>query len=166
MFGSKFSATSLYFFSFIILLLPIAAPPALAAPGGTIEQFDDSWSHDPVGLAYDAFRDRMVYFHQDSSSSLWLAEISAPHTTTAMSVIKFERSGKDFTGGTVVPSNGNIYASDYNGDLSRIDDHIMSYDTNGNLLAYWELDDEVRSGAGCAGNVIDLAYWFVCMFVI
>lgn len=148
------------------LLLPVtftllSAAASFAAPGDVIERFDNPVKR-TVGLAYDAFRNRMIYFTERTKQGIVLVDIEPPHDAVPLG-IDSPTEDPQATGGTVMPGNGRIYAADYAGDFSTIDDLVALYDTDGTLLAYWAVDDHYDlPGSGCTGGnvnkIVDLTW--------
>lgn len=121
------------------------------AQGDVLETFANSWAVATLGVAIDHGNPaQMFYFHEASPSpGIWIVNVAAPHSATAFTYSKLGSPNTD--GGSVRTTDGYIYASDYNGDLSVIDDNIYLFDRSGNTVAYWQIDNP-----GCTGGAVDL----------
>jgi hypothetical protein len=120
------------------------------AQGDVLETFANSWAVATLGVAIDHGNPaQMFYFHEASPSpGIWIVNVAAPHSATAFTYSKLGSPNTD--GGSVRTTDGYIYASDYNGDLSAIDDNIYLFDRSGNTVAYWQIDNP-----GCTGGAVD-----------
>lgn len=125
--------------------------PLFAAPGDQIKIIKADWDTDAWGLAYDTLQDRMVVYHDRwwSVHYLWQVEVDTPHTASQVPLQNFNQSIKNFTGGTVLPDSGDIYAVERNDDAHG--PTIARYDTNGDLQAFWRVNANF-SGGGCSGG--------------
>ncbi len=126
------------------------------AQGDVLELFANSWAVSTIGVAIDHGNPaRMVYFHEaDPSPGIWFVDVAAPHGATAFTYSKLGSQNTD--GGSVRMTDGYIYASDYNGDLTVIDDNIYLFDRSGNTVAYWQTDVPGCTG-GAVNAIIDVA---------
>lgn len=145
----------------------IAAPANLrAAPGDIIEQFGNDWARSTLGMAYDPVRNIMRYAHESQSSghnpTIFDVSPVAPHAVLNSIAISTQNPGWPWQvdnrdGAAYDPDTGTYFLPDYNGDLSHLDDNIVEIDAAGNLVAYWETDDETGgSGCDCDPNTVIL----------
>jgi DNA-binding beta-propeller fold protein YncE len=95
-----------------VVLFTCSAGSSIAAQGDVLERFDpmDNWATE---LAFDfSGGDRVYLFHQ-SDSGLGVMSTAAPHELTVVATNKI--GPQDFTGGSIDPATGRIYASDFDG---------------------------------------------------
>ena len=149
------------------LFLWTAAPGSLhAAPGDIIEQFENDWADSTIGLTFDPVRNIMRYAHESQSSghnpTIFDVSPVAPHTVVDSIALSTQNPGWPWqvdnrNGAAYDPDTDTYFLPDYNGDLKYLDDNIVEIDAAGNLLAYWETDDEIgSSGCDCDPNTVIL----------
>jgi len=114
----------------------------------------DGQRANPLGLAFDYYDPTTVWsFHEaNPAPGIWRVDVAAPHNATALTYSKLGDPNTD--GGSIRPSDGYIYAADYQGDLLSIDDNIYLFDRSGNTVAFWETDTGL-AGTPCSGGEVD-----------
>ncbi len=130
-------------------------PGSGEAQGDPLETFPTSWASNPLGLAFDYYDPTTVWaFHEaDPAPGIWRVDVASPHNATAFTYSKL--GGQNTDGGSIRPSDGYIYAADYNGDLVAIDDNVYLFDRSGNTVAFWETDSGL-AGTPCSGGEVDV----------
>lgn len=125
------------------------------AQGDPLETFPTSWAANPIGLAFDFYDPTTVwFFHEaDPGPGIYRVDVAAPHGSTPFVYSKL--GGPNTDGGSIRPSDGYIYAADYNGDLVTIDDNIYLYDRSGSTVAFWETDTGL-AGTPCSGGEVNV----------
>ena len=94
-----------------------------------------------LGIDYDAARGG-VWVAGEGDGNIYLVEENAPHAVlSTINLVGIAVAGDGHTNGVCVLQNGNLLLSDYNGDLSAIDDYLFEIDPGTSALVnYWPLD--------------------------
>lgn len=128
----------------------VGGGPLTLAPGTSIDSFPVG---NAVGVAFDAFdADGAYVFLEGTTPGIVHYDRNPPYAATPLTYSKL--GGQDVDGGAVDRTTGNIYASDYQGDLSAIDDNVYLFDPAGNTIAFWETDVGL-AGTPCSGGNIN-----------
>ena len=137
---------------------PISGDSA-RAQGDVLDSFVGPCAASNIGYASDRHEpSRMFCFCEDDPNpSIYIVSTEPPYTAQVFPYTKL--GGTNTTGGSVRLDTGDLYAADFNGDLSAIDDNIYRFDRTGATVAYWEVDDEVSGGCtgGDVASIIDVA---------
>ena len=129
--------------------------PALQAAEVLVPATPASWAGNPNSVAYDWFdQSSMWFFHWGKvNPGIWRVDLD-PAGNSPVQLAIAKKGGADTDGGTIRPSDGYIFATDWEGDGVTIGDSIHLLDRTGSVIAFWETDQGL-AGAPCNGPAID-----------